>query len=287
MTPTERIELIKKIADTLSKEEWSIIDLTLHQFDIGTYVPNEDVSPKKYIIDCIQNIEDKTLAQLNFHLLNQEKNNYPAESLEFWQPGQFRIFLSHVSKQKESAVLLSKSLSAYHISTFIAHKDIKPTKEWMEEIRLALFSCDCIITMMTNDFHDSDWTDQEIGIGMGLNKLIIPINLGSKIYGFLSKYQWLKPKNKSIDNLSQDIFNLLKSHNLSKKKLSEAIINKFQSSYSFMNARENAELLDKLDYLDSDLIRKIQDALTTNDQINQSFGVPNKIRRIIERVEKT
>jgi uncharacterized protein YqgQ len=144
-----------------------------------------------------------------------------------------------------------------------------------------------MITLMTEDFHESGWTDQEVGIAMGLGRLIIPIGLGSKVYGFLSKYQWLKAKKMTPEEISLEIFNILKSHTLSKKKFSEAIINKFESSFSFSSAKENTTLLEKLEYFDAELIKRIQNALNSNSQISDSYGVPYKISSLIQKIERT
>lgn len=285
-TPSERIHLIQEITEKLSIEDWPIIDLTLTQFNLPTTDQWNQNDQRGYIINMVGRAEDEILAQLHFHLTGQKSNEYPSESLSFWQPGQFRVFISHVSKHKDLATEICSHLNKYHISSFIAHKDIQPAKEWMDEIYLALQTCDCVISMMTEEFHESKWTDQEVGISMGLNKLIIPVDLGSEVYGFLSKYQWLKAGKMTAEDISSRVFDILNTHNLSKKKFSEAIVNKFESSYSFSSAKENTSLLERLEYLDAELISRIQIATRINGQINQSFGVSERIRRLIEKVEK-
>lgn len=47
-----------------------------------------------------------------------------------------RLFISHVSAIKADAASLFDELRAYGISSFVAHQDIEPTKEWEDEIRL-------------------------------------------------------------------------------------------------------------------------------------------------------
>lgn len=64
---------------------------------------------------------------------------------------------------KKEAAALKDSLSIYGISCFVAHMDIHPTKEWQSEIENALSSMDSLVALMTKDFHNSLWTDQEIG----------------------------------------------------------------------------------------------------------------------------
>ena len=42
---------------------------------------------------------------------------------------------------------------------------------------------------MTDEFQDSDWTDQEIGFAMGRKKPIVSVRMGTDPYGFIGKYQ--------------------------------------------------------------------------------------------------
>ena len=46
-----------------------------------------------------------------------------------WDQGCFRLFLSHVAGVKKLALELKVSLREYHVSAFVAHEDIQPTKE--------------------------------------------------------------------------------------------------------------------------------------------------------------
>ncbi len=62
-----------------------------------------------------------------------------AEPSSYWKVGYYKVFISHVSKYKESASNLKMMLEPYGISAFVAHEDIKPTKEWEVEIEKALY----------------------------------------------------------------------------------------------------------------------------------------------------
>ena len=56
-----------------------------------------------------------------------------------WLPNYFRLFVSHLSSFKASATHLKLALLPYGIHCFVAHEDIKPSKEWEIEIENALF----------------------------------------------------------------------------------------------------------------------------------------------------
>ena len=80
----------------------------------------------------------------------------PAIQKRIWGEGKFRLFLSHKSQIKTKVAELKKELEVYGISCFVAHKDIKPTKKWQDEIESALSSMDALVALMTEKFHNSN-----------------------------------------------------------------------------------------------------------------------------------
>jgi hypothetical protein len=286
LSPSERVILIIEISEELAKSEWSIIDLTLRQFGLPTTDQWNSEDRKGYIVSMIDKANDEPLAQLHYHLTSKN-NKAPQNAPEFWQPGTLKLFISHLNTSKKKATLIQKELERYHISSFVAHKDIKPTKEWQDEIELALDTCDATLALLTKKFNESEWTDQELGISMGNGSLIISLDIGMKPYGFLSKYQKLSGRRKTIEKIGKEIFQILLKHNLTKSKMSAAIVNKFESSYSFDNSKENMILIEQLDYIDTDLIKRLKKALETNSQIRESFTVAPKLRSFIRSIESS
>src|SRR6266536_1191152 len=96
----------------------------------------------------------------------------------FWAPNALKLFISHVSSYKERAQGLKRALNPFAISGFVAHSDIAPTAEWIREIEAGLFTCDALLAVLSPDFHESKWTDQEVGVVFGRGKLIIPVRAG-------------------------------------------------------------------------------------------------------------
>ncbi|MDO4462525.1 MAG: toll/interleukin-1 receptor domain-containing protein, partial [Bacteroidia bacterium] len=143
-----------------------------------------------------------------------------------WKPGYFRLFISHVSKYKESASNLKQSLAAYGIDCFVAHEDIKPTKEWEIEIENGLFTMDALCAILAPGFLGSDWCDQEVGIALGQRKLVISIIKGEKPHGFIGKYQALKTKGYS-SVMAEEVWCAIINNNLTKELYSEKLIDLF------------------------------------------------------------
>jgi hypothetical protein len=108
-----------------------------------------------------------------------------------WGDDGFRVFLSHKSEVKKETADLKLRLGLFGISSFVAHQDIHPTKQWQDEIENALASMDAFVALMSADFHDSDWTDQEVGFAFARGVPIVAVRLGTDPYGFIGKFQAL------------------------------------------------------------------------------------------------
>ncbi len=106
-----------------------------------------------------------------------------------WGQGGFRVFLSHKASVKKETAELKESLALFGLTAFVAHSDILPTKAWQDEIENALESMDGLVALMTADFHNSDWTDQEIGYAFARGVPIVAVRLGRDPYGFIGKFQ--------------------------------------------------------------------------------------------------
>ena len=116
----------------------------------------------------------------------------PDESLRrIWGATGYRVFLSHKAGVKVETARVKEGLCAFGISSFVAHEDIHPTKAWQDEIENALNSMDAFVALLTEDFHNSLWTDQEVVFALGRGVPIIAVKLGKDPYGFIGKFQAL------------------------------------------------------------------------------------------------
>lgn len=177
-----------------------------------------------------------------------------AEPSSYWKVGYYKVFISHVSKYKSSASNLKLMLEPYGISAFVAHEDIKPSKEWEVEIEKALFSMNALCAILTPDFNKSSWCDQEIGYAFGKNVLTIPIDKGQLPYGMFGKIQAIKSNGKNASQIAEGVFNAIidndKSRieyihslmNLILNSKSEELINQWISVLLRINTIERADL---------------------------------------------
>jgi hypothetical protein len=200
-----------------------------------------------------------------------------------WQPNCLRLFLSHVSTYKAAVSSLKDELAIYGISGFVAHEDIEPTKEWENEILLALNSANAMTALLTSDFHISKWTDQEVGIALGRGLLVLHVSLGSDPYGFMARKQAMSGSFEKIGQLATDLINILFKHYTTSKVMHEALVVSFENATSFLNAKKVSQSIIRTNNFTQEQLGRIQQACTNNDQAAKSFGVSKRIENYLNR----
>lgn len=182
-----------------------------------------------------------------------------------WEGDGFRLFLSHRAEDKKKTSELKKQLRKYGVCAFVAHEDIKPTEAWQREIERALQSMDALAALMTKNFHDSRWTDQEVGFALGRRVPIIAVNFGLNPYGFIGSMQALKS---DWDNAAQEIVTLL----LKNKEMIDAYVQAIADCASWNDGNSLAEILPALKGLDENQAQALVDAYNSNSEVHGSWG---------------
>ena len=201
----------------------------------------------------------------------------------FWESKHFRVFISHVATYKSQAQELKVAFKKFGISSFVAHEDIEPTKKWMEEIQTALSSMDSIVAVITPDFIQSKYCDQEVGIGMGLGRLVVPIRMGADPYGFLGKYQGMSSYGKTLEQVANEVFSILARHDMTRIKVATAVVEQIYGAESFAASKRLTGLLDRLPVITGDHARRLRQSVADNSQVSASFGVSDRIESILGR----
>jgi hypothetical protein len=89
-----------------------------------------------------------------------------------------------LAEKKVFANEVKMALLFYGIDSFVAHEDIVGGAEWLQQIRIALHSCDALVGILHEGFRESPWCDQEVGIVLGREKPVIPLSMDLLPYGF-------------------------------------------------------------------------------------------------------
>lgn len=284
MKPTERIKTIKQISEILGKDDWTFIDITLRQFKLPTQETWRGNS-YDYVATMIEDAADNDLIELAQHLkINPEPpHTPPAPSPDFWKENHFKLFLSHVSAYKKETAELQEALEYYGISAFVAHEDIEPTKEWQTEIEVALETMDGLAALLTPIFHESNWTDQEIGFAIGKGVPVISVRLKLDPYGFIGKYQGMQGVGKTSKQIAKELVEILLKNKIAQPKVIKGLVHRFSESSSYAESKEKIELIEKASNITIDLLEILTESVKGNSQVRDSWGVPEKIKEINEK----
>ena len=193
------------------------------------------------------------------------------------------MFISHVSTNKQEADGLKYFLEHYGIVGFVAHRDIEPTEEWQTLIETALSSMDALVALLTPGFHDSSWTNQEVGFAIGRNRLVIPIQFGLDPHGLIGKYQGLQGLNKKSFQLAKDIFAILAVNPLTAIQMGRGAAEQLSNAESYEAAKGAIERLEVCSKLDQESLEKIQKAADQNPNVKGAWGVPARIDALIKK----
>jgi TIR domain-containing protein len=214
----------------------------------------------------------------------EEQPQQPEDAPSFWKTGFFRLFISHTHPNKLSAHNLKTAVGKYGIAAFVAHDDIEPTKEWQLEIERALRTADALAAIITPDFVDSRWCDQEVGFAFGRGKLVIPLCKETVPHGFLGKYQGFPAKGLQAPEVAEQLFQILLNHSLTSGRMADALVENMAQAGSFQAARDAMPLLERLPKLTPTQVARLMQSVTDNDQVAKAIRVPERIRALISRV---
>lgn len=191
-----------------------------------------------------------------------------------WRPGEFKLFLSHISQHKEFVVKLAYALKLYGVHGFVAHEDIDPGQEWVKVIDAALMTCDALVAVLHLGFHESKWTDQEVGYVIGRRKFTVAIRAGIDPYGFLSPVQGISVnQDRDVKEIAHEIVKVLTSELKTKYAMRDALVDRLVRSVSFPMSIELVDLLIQCPKLTKDQYFRLREAERKNDQVGKCYTV--------------
>ena len=190
--------------------------------------------------------------------------------IEDFEVRPLKIFLSYSSADKVVVGEIKKGLESLDYEVFLAHEDIEPAEEWQDVILENLGTCDIFVPVLSQEFKDSSWTDQETGFALALGKLIVPIDLGYVPYGFISKYQALKMRDNVIE-CCRKVRNVIRKNPAFKEIYDNLMINAFVNSSTFNEANGRAEFLQRYEPFTNPQINEIIKGYLHNNQIRRAW----------------
>jgi hypothetical protein len=189
----------------------------------------------------------------------------PDATKRLWEEDRFRLFLSHKVEVKKETSELKASVGLLGVSCFVAHEDIHPTKEWQDEIENALVTMDGFVALLTDNFHESDWTDQEVGYALARGVPLIAVRLGRNPYGFIGKFQALSS---TWETAPMNIFRIL----IKQDRMFSAYVHALRACISWENGNKQAEVLPFIDSLSPEQIDELVGAYNETSELHGSWG---------------
>ena len=118
---------------------------------------------------------------------------------------------------------------------------------------------------MTETFHDSDWTDQEVGFAFGRGVPIISVRMGKDPYGFIGKFQALSC---SWDTAPLEIVKIFIKYD----QMLNSYIKAVKNCFTYDQGNKLAEVLPHIDNLSDRQINMLISAFNENGQVRDSCG---------------
>lgn len=237
MRVRQRLELIDKLGRELqARYGYSDIDQFLAGFSITPPANPSGVNSKwVYVKEALKDVANPTLLAIAEELdvsLPSMASAYAVPPNNWADARSFKLFISHLAAHKDRANRMKEALAPHHISGFVAHEDITPTREWQTEIERALFTMDAMLAIHTDGFSNSVWTQQELGVALGRGVKIISLKMDEDPKGFISKNQAVLRRGRNADGVAEEIVTILLNDAKTKTRMAEvrAATNKIEDN---------------------------------------------------------
>ncbi len=224
-------------------------------------------------------------------LSNKEVNiTFPKEALN-----DKRVFISYSHHNLKEAEKIYNIFLNEDMDCFLASEDIKIGETWDEKIFEELVKADIFIIMVSKEYKESFWCNQEVSIGYLKrefnNSLVIPIIIDDTTpYGIFYNIQGVPYSHINSINDFIDIINpegvsfdnaVNKFHNGKLKEI-DNIIKELKDSNYFNLSNKLLRML-KFKNLDVHRVERIMDYALSNNQILYSWEFENFIKKYIKK----
>lgn len=181
-----------------------------------------------------------------------------------------KTFISYESTIKVMAGNIKSYLDNFNFNCFLAHEDIIPQNKWPEDLDKALKSSSLFLPILTPEFKQSFYCQQETGFACCQGIQILPVMVSQSPMGMISDLQAIKFNESDLENSCWKIVDHVAKNPALSKTVLDALIQWFgeSDSYGTANARAKKVLCD-YDFSDEQLL-KIKSYIEDNSQIHET-----------------
>jgi hypothetical protein len=289
MKNIERLSLVDRIGRELqSRMSYSDITSYLRGFGVDTSKEVSGVNSKwVYTKELLSDVSGDTIVQIADELnIPHGYTVGPARELvesSFWAANHFRLFVSHLSTFKRQTAFLQASLQRYGISAFVAHVDIEPTKEWQDEIEAALYSMDAVAAILMPGFHESKWTDQEVGVAIGRGVLVIPVMRDLAPYGLMGKFQGLNALGKNVGQIAREIFDIVVKSPKTRVRMLSSLVDTTLQADSDEDGLRKLAIMGSVADLPAAYLEKLREGVLISRIFGESEALRAKVNELLTK----
>ena len=153
--------------------------------------------------------------------------------------------------------------------------------EWSRQIKAQLLVADIFLPLLTDNFPNSKWTDQETGMAIASDKLIVPLKVDLNPHGFAGAIQALLLDPHNVQAACAKITKTIAKNPRLREGFLDGLIKMFSESFSFEDAAAKATLLVQFDGYTPQQVRQVLLAIVANDQIHKSFKAQRRMANFI------
>lgn len=284
----KKLELISDIGRKLQEKfTFDEIDNYLNTYQIKTKHNNEFVSKWSYIKEVLPSADSNTVLKIAKELelievkpqeVEKEKvKKNSSELVELWghnYESKYKLFISHKHSIQKECKIFSDKLKTFNIECFVAHNSVTVTKPWQDSIEKALQTCDGLLAILTEDFYESEWTEQEVGAAIGRNIDTFSINLGSTPLGFLNRFQSIPFKNIESD------YKQILSYLIENENILSNFIAMLENSVDYNKINEVYDIFDmkQKQFISDFHAESLVQAFNKNKYLSESYKFGGSIR---------
>lgn len=146
--------------------------------------------------------------------------------------------------------------------------------------------------MVTPEFVESRWCDQEVGFALARGIVIVPMKIGADPHGFIAKLQAITiPAHTTPYAVADSLFDILARHSTTAEALMPAVVRRYVNSDSLENTRAAFVLLETIPrsaWTDA-MVEQVERAPRSNSQVGDAVlpggrKVPDAARDLLGEV---
>lgn len=138
---------------------------------------------------------------------------------------EFRIFISHSSKDRLAAQSIHNLATSQGITAYIFEHDPQPGQLLAKKIEEAIKASDAVILLLTRNSSTSQFVHQEVGMALATKKLIVPLvepGLSQTALAMLQGVEYIPfdhhSPQEALVSLTKALEKILEKHRLAKEQ---------------------------------------------------------------------